>query len=409
LSQVTKILNIKNNRLREFFGTSLQLIGMVFLIRLIVDTGVRMVYPFVPQISKGLKLTVVGFSWLLFARSSAGLMGPLFGILADRYGRQKIMAVSLLSQSIGMAGVAFLSRGWAIVPMILIGLGSTIFIPAQQAYISDQVSYEKRGRALASVDISYAIVGIVALPIVGWLIETFDWRSPFLISSFLSLIAAAMIWSRFPTPEHRSQTIQTLSEMGRACLKLNVVASMSVGLLLFVAVGCFVTVWGIWLNTDFGLDAVALGLVATGIGVAELGGTSISGLLIDRIGKRFGSQLGLLLTSVFFLLLPLAQENLFWAKLILVLLGALFEFTIVSLFPLYSEQVPKARATIFSLVALGTSLGLGIGPPITAALWEKTGLEGVCAFATICLLIAVMLVWRFLKERPSLTEPSVLE
>lgn len=390
-------------KLGNIFGISLELIGTIFLIRLVVDTGIRMVYPFIPQISEGLMLGVAGFSWLLFIRSSAGLAGPIFGILGDRYDRRMIMAFGLLSQSIGTLGIALLPQWWTIAPMIFLGIGSTAFIPVQQAYISDRVPYEKRGRALASVDISYSIAGITVLPIVGWLIETYGWRSPFLILSLLSLIAAAITWRRLPITEHRSKTSLTLSLMWRACLKLNVVASVSVGLLLFIAAGCFATVWSIWLSTDFGLDAVGLGLVATSIGIAELGGASVSGLLIDRIGKRFGSQLGLLLISIFFLLLPFVQNNLLWVKLMLILTGGLFEFTIVSLIPLFSEQIPKARAMIFSLVALGISLGMGIGPPITAFLWERQGLWSVCAVAAICLFMALMLVWGFLKERTSPT------
>jgi predicted MFS family arabinose efflux permease len=125
--------------------------------------------------------------------------------------------------------------------------------------------------------------------------------------------------------------------------------------------------------------------------------------LIDRVGKRRGSQLGLLLLAGLFLLLPLTQKNLLWVKLMLVSLGALFEFSIVSLLPLYSEQVPEARATVFSLVALGVSLGAGIGSPVTAALWEWKGLQAVCAVAVVSLSIALMLVWRFL---PELTSPT---
>jgi MFS family permease len=126
-----------------FFGVSLQIIMTVFLARLVVDSGWRMVYPFIPQMSAGLGLTVVGFSWLIFVRSMAGMSGSLFGILADRYGRRIIMAAGILTQAIGLAGVAFSRQWWTIGPMVLIGLGAAALIPAQQAYISDQVGYER--------------------------------------------------------------------------------------------------------------------------------------------------------------------------------------------------------------------------------------------------------------------------
>ena len=164
------------------------------------------------------------------------------------------------------------------------------------------------------------------------------------------------------------------------------------------------TIWGIWFSADFGFDAAALGLVATSIGLAELGGIVFSGLFIDRIGKRRGSQIGLLLAAVAFGLLPLTQTTLLLAILALVGLGGLMEFTIISLLSLYSEQVPEARAMMFSLVGLGIAIGMALGSPITVALWEKVGLWAVCAVSTSCLLLAFILVWRVLEEKsgPSL-------
>jgi predicted MFS family arabinose efflux permease len=396
---VTDASSLKN-RLAIFFGLGLQIVSTIFLIRLTVDTGVRLVYPFIPQISAGLGLTIVGFSWLIFVRSVAGITGPLFGVLADRYGRRKIMAAGLLSQSIGLIGLALSWQWWSVAPMILVGFGSTAFIPAQQAYISDQVAYERRGRALAAVDISFAITGIAILPLAGWLIDAFGWRSPFLILSVLSLVATVIIWFRFPSIEHRAHTSLSLSATWGLVFRPNVMASMGVGLLVFMAIGCFMTVWGIWLSADFGLGAVALGLVATTIGVAELSGAGIAGLFIDRIGKQRGSQLGLWLAAVTFLLLLFAQKSLFLTVPVLILLGAFLEFTVVSLFPLFSEQAPEARATIFSLVGLGISIGFAVSSPITAVLWTHVGLWAICAVAISCLLGALILVWRILREQP---------
>ncbi|MFN8458591.1 MAG: hypothetical protein U0401_28715 [Anaerolineae bacterium] len=56
-----------------------------------------------------------------------------------------------------MSGVLWLvfSQEWgAAWPMLICGLSVTAFLPAQQAYIGDQVSYQKRGRALALFEFS---------------------------------------------------------------------------------------------------------------------------------------------------------------------------------------------------------------------------------------------------------------
>ena len=159
------------------------------------------------------------------------------------------------------------------------------------------------------------------------------------------------------------------------------------------------TIWGIWFSADFGLSAAALGLVATGIGLAELSGIVLSGLFIDRIGKHLGSQIGLLLTASVFMLLPLTQSSLFLAVLTLICLGGVLEFTTISLFSLYSEQAPEARAMVFSLTGLGLAVGLALGPPVTIVLWERASLWAVSVVCTGCLGLAFILVWRALRER----------
>jgi len=397
LAQVTEYPTLEH-RAVLFFGLSLQILVMMFLARLIVDTGWRMVYPFIPQFSTGLGLTVVGFSWLIFVRSIAGLTGSIFGILADRYGRRRLMTMGLLAEAAGLIALALSWQWWAVGPMMLFGIGVSTFMPVQQAYVSDKVDYNKRGRALATIDMSYAVSGLVGMVIVGWMIEAIGWRSPFLILGLLCLLAAPVIWFQLPAVEDRTHTSLTLATLRSVLAKPNVLASMGVGLLVFLAASCFVTVWGIWLNHDFNLGAVALGVVATLIGLAELSGISLSSLFIDRIGKRRGSQIGLILASAGFLLLPFSQGRLFLAVAMLVFLGVVVEFTIVSLFPLYSEQAPEARATIFSLVGIGISIGLAVGAPITATLWQQVGLAAVCAVAIVSLFVALFLVWKYLPE-----------
>jgi predicted MFS family arabinose efflux permease len=407
LTQTTQI-KAPAGKFEAFFGIGLQVISVVLFSRLILDIGTRILFPFIPQLAAGLGLSVVAFSWLIFFRGIVGIAGPVFGVWSDRYGRRKIMAVGLLCQAMGVAGLTFTWQWAAVLPMLLFGLGLTAFIPPQQAYISDMVAYHRRGRALAIVEASWAIAAIVFLPIAGWLIDTFGWRVPFLILSFFSFMGAVVVWRYLPPAAHRSGPVNlSWPEMRRLCFRPNVLASILVSLLLFVTVICFISVWGIWLTDDYGLDAAALGLVATGIGLAELFGSGSSSMFIDRLGKRRGSGLGLALTAGLLLLLPLTQTFFSLAVATLIITGAFIEFTIVSLVSLYAEQAPEARGTIFSLVLMGAAIGGSLGTPIAATLWEASGLWSVCVVAAGCLLAALGLMWRFMGEESAAVKPLV--
>jgi predicted MFS family arabinose efflux permease len=275
----------------------------------------------------------------------------------------------------------------------------SIFISAQQAYISDQTTYQKRGRALATIEFSWALAAILVLPVVGWMIVSFGWRTPFLVLGPLALLGAGTIWFGLPRAEHHTQVGLSWSTVRAICFRPNVLASIIVALFVFAALSSFLALLGIWLTSDFGLDAAALGLVATAVGITELGGSVSSSLFIDRLGKKRGGGVGILLAAVVFLLLPFTQGQLSLAIIGLVVLGLLLEFTIVSLIPLYSEQAPEARGTVLSLMLLGASVGLAIGPPITANLWQQFGLWAICTVAAICLFIALITTWQFLREK----------
>lgn len=400
LSQSTSSVLLRQ-RADLFFGIGLQVIGTMFFIRLIVVAGLRLLYPFIPQFSAGLGLTAVAFSWLIFARSMFGITGPLFGVLADRYGRRRVMAAGLLLQSIGLGGLAMSRQWWSIIPMLLLGFGTSAFLPVQLAYISDLVSYEKRGRAIATIDLSYAMTGILVLPLAGWLIDAFGWRTPFLVLSIPTLLAAVIIWFRFPTVETQSPSDLPWAAIGAMLLNPHVLGAMAVGMLLLFASSASMTIWGVWLSADFQLTASRLGLVATAISGAELVGIFVSALYIDRIGKRRGSQIGVLLTAGVFLLLPLSRSALVTAVAVLVLLGGVLEFTTISLLSLLSEQLPQARAMMFSLAGLGMTIGMGLGPPATVALWEQVGLWAVSIASAVALLLTFGLMWYFLKESPA--------
>ena len=185
-------------RTEKLLGLSLHIIGTIFLARFIVDVGTRMLYPFIPQISAGLGLTVVGFGWLLFFRSLVGITGPIFGLWSDRYGRRQMMMLALLMQTVSVLGVAFSWQWWSAIPTILSGLSVAAFVPAQQAYISDRVPYQKRGRALASIEFAWSSSAIVALPVIGWMIDRFGWQAPYYALSLLSLVGAIVVWRQLP-------------------------------------------------------------------------------------------------------------------------------------------------------------------------------------------------------------------
>ena len=385
----------------QFLGLGVALLSSLFTLRLLIDSSFRMVYSFVPQIAAGLEVSISVFGWLLLVRSSSAIFSPVLGSLADRYGRRNVMIFAMLAQVVGTFGIAFTKGWWAALPIFFSGLAVNSFLPAQQAYISDMVPFERRGRALATADSAFAISGMVVMPLVGWLIDLYGWRTPFLVLSVFGVLAALLMW-RF-LPEVRSVAAQGKLPVGMGSLLVqrNIQASLAVAALLFTGVGIFMTFWSIWLSADFGFDSVDLGLMATRIGVSEALAVFSAALVVDKLGKQRSSLLGVTMAAIFFGMIPLADANLGTIRIALVVTVFWLEYSIVSLFPLYGEQAPEARATIFALVALANGVGLAAGPVLATSLWAGYGLTTITTVAAVSLGLSALLIFLFLKEKPN--------
>lgn len=370
----------------------------MFLIRLVVDIGNRIFSPFIPQLSLGLGLTIAAFGWLLALHALPGLASPIIGVLADRYGRRTVMFIALILRGVGLFGLGFSSGWWSAIPMLLIGLTTTAYLPVQRAYVSDQVSCERRGRALAAVDASYSTAGMIGIPIVGWMIEVWGWSLPLYVLGSLSFIAALVIMLRLPKTETRTQSYKFRSTTRKLFFQPRMLAMMAVSVLLLFIFVSFMMSWALWLSEDFGFGPLEIGLIGRNIGIAEFAGLLLAGLFIDQIGKRRGSLIGLAASAILLLLILFFQQFLLGAQVMLVLAAIAIEFAITAVIPLFAEQVPEERATVFSLVTFGNTFGIGLAPPVTTFLWEWKGISAIIVAAALSSMLAYFLVWKYLHD-----------
>jgi MFS family permease len=131
--------------------------------------------------------------WLMgVGLAASGLGGILFGDLADRFGRKKILTVTVVLFSLGMFLTSFVQTfDQFLITRFITGLGLGGEWAVGHALIAESVPPEKRARWSAfiqcgePVGVALAvIVGFFILPTLGW-----DWRMAFLVSSLTGLLA----------------------------------------------------------------------------------------------------------------------------------------------------------------------------------------------------------------------------
>ncbi len=137
-----------------------------------------------PHIGGELSATQEQISWVLTSYIvAAAIMIPVTGWLADRYGRKKVLVLSVIGFTVSSAlcGVAQ-SLGQIVLFRFLQGLGGAALVPQSQAVLLDINPPERQGSAMA-VWVLAVVVGPAVGPVLGgWLTDNYSWRWVFFIN-----------------------------------------------------------------------------------------------------------------------------------------------------------------------------------------------------------------------------------
>ena len=138
---------------------------------------VSLVLPFMPIFVEELGVEpsqVTFYSGIAISISSvsAAFISPIWGILADKYGRKPMMIRAGIAMTITMGGLAFVPNiFWLLVLRFLNGV-FTGYVPNATALIASQVPKDKSGYALGTIT-----SGVLAGTLSGPFCWRFDCRS----------------------------------------------------------------------------------------------------------------------------------------------------------------------------------------------------------------------------------------
>jgi predicted MFS family arabinose efflux permease len=377
------------------------------LIRTVLNTMHRVVYPFLAVFGRGLGVELPAMALAVTARSLVGVVGPFLGSVADRRGRKTGMFLGLLLFAIGTSLIiVFPTYPVFILTLIVTMLGKYVFDPSMQAYLGDRVLYERRGRVIAVTEYSWSMAFFIGVPVMGFLIARGGWLAPFpllLILGAVSLLALAWMLPRDPEPNRDDPGF--LRNLRSVLTHHLALTGLAVGFLISTANEIINLVFGVWMEDSFGLKIVALGGAAAVIGFSELFGETFSVGFTDRLGKPNAIGLGLIINCLAALALPFLGQTLPGAYVGLFLFYISFEFAIVSTLPMMTEIMPTARATLMATNIAGHSLGRAAGALLATPLytWGQTSamLPGFLLSAGVSVLfnlLALLAVYSLRKR-----------
>ena len=133
-------------------------------IRIVFNTLHRLVYPYLPVLSRGLGVSLDQMSAAISIRAVSGAFGPLLAIIADVRGRRTGMLLGMGLFTFGCTWVILHPAYWTfILTLVFTTVGYLVFIPSMQAYVGDQVAYEQRGLALSLTELGWSLSFILGV------------------------------------------------------------------------------------------------------------------------------------------------------------------------------------------------------------------------------------------------------
>ncbi|MGZ8786433.1 MAG: MFS transporter [Acidimicrobiia bacterium] len=372
--------------------------ALIFLAaaRLVLNTGYRFIYPFLPVLARGLGVPLTQAGMLVSARWITGLATPAaVRVLGRGERRHRLIAAGLAMFATGAVITAATGVfAGALVGFVMLGLGKPVFDVAAQAYLADRTPYPVRARYLGVIELTWAISLLIGAPAAGWLIARLGWAAPFWAIAVLSGVAfISMRWVIEPDAGS-AERVQPRLALDRSALAL----LAAIGLYSGASEIMFV-VFGAWLEDGFGLSLLGLGAAGVLLAVSELVGEGSTLMWTDRIGKRRSVAIGLVVSAVAYVLLSITNAHFATGMASMALALAGFEFTIVSTFPLASEVRPLARTRFLAILTVGMGLGRAVGAWVGPYLYEKSGLTANTLVAAAANLVALVLLLGWVREQ----------
>ncbi|HFR3749269.1 multidrug efflux MFS transporter [Streptococcus suis] len=333
---------------------------------------------------------------------AAALMAPIWGSLADRYGRKPMMVRAAFAMIFTMGGMAFVPNVfWLLALRVLNGV-FTGYIPNATALIASQVPKDKTGYALGTLSTGAVAGNLIGPTLGGILAEMFGVHMVFLLVGLLYAIVVLLtvfyIREDFvPIKKGEEMSVNEVFEQvkDRQMLVGLFVTSMII-IAAAQAVVPILTLYVRHLGQTDNLLFVA-GFIISLPGMASL----VTSGYLGKIGDRIGNHRLLLIALTYSLLINVFcvfAENPFQLGLLRFMYGFGTGALLPSVNSLLTKLTPKEGISrIFSYNQLFNNLGSVVGPMMGSAVAAHMGYDWV--FYLSSGLVLFNLIWSLTNFR----------
>ncbi len=369
--------------------------------------GVFSVSPALPMIADALALDKADIGYIITAFTMGTvLVAPFMGLIADKYGRKKLLIPSLYI--FGIAGIACGltdSFEWLIFWRFIQGVGSSALGTLSTTMITDIFEGPKRVRYFG-YNMTVNSIGMVLFPLLGGMLVVSSWRYPFLLSAIAIPIAIYnQIFLSYTEKLTDLDTRQYLNNLLRSLTDRRVMLAAYLNFTSFIMMGgAFLTFYALFLTQTFPPVIDSLGIsfqreIIIGFAMSLFSG--MVGVVAFRLGAihamfGFHRVLGfayLTYTGAFYLFQ--SSEQLWVVLLACAWLGLGHGLAVPSIMALHTRLAPEGMtASYLTLNSLVFRLGQTLGPLLMAAVYSFYSLDTVFVVAAALAVPAAWVAWK---------------
>lgn len=365
---------------------------------LMVPMDVPLISPAVPEIRGAFAISDAHAGLVITVFTVPGIvLAPVIGLLADRYGRVRLLTLCLLVYGVAGASIGFASTFSAVLVLRFVqgcvAVGPIVLVIT---LIGDYYAGTQRNSVMGLNSASLSF-GDTVYPAIGGALAVLAWYGPFLAYS-MSIFVAVIAFVVLEEPEKES-TSTGLSYVSRV---LSAVSSRR-GVGLFGAIlfnfvllfGVIYTVLPFMLANTYALDPLSIGILLTAALSIAIVVASLNGTFARYISGSVLIVLGFVSYGASFVGIWLAGSPL-TVGLALVLSGVGYGLVVPSVDSEITDLVAvDTRAGVVSIRASLVRIGQTLGPALVTTLvtiYSYSNLVvavGVGTFAVVILAVLV--------------------
>ena len=256
-------------------------LSLVYAASLALMMGVNFIQPALPAMTEPFGISDSALSLVMTVFTAPAIvLSPIFGVIADMYGRRLLLAGGLILFGISGTAMAFAtSFTWLLVFRTIQGIGFSAVIPLTIVLIGDLLEGDEE-IAGQGLKVFLDRVGYMILPPLGGLLAAIAWHWPFtLYIVTVPLGIMTFFWMPETKGKVSSGTRTYLGEMLKLARHPRLLVAFSAGFLRFFLDYGFLTYFPLFLVRTHGISTATAGLLYVFFSVGAMITSSQAGRL----------------------------------------------------------------------------------------------------------------------------------